>query len=68
MEEFIGGLWDKLIKHTAYRGHPKARTSLKEMERIAPIFDLSAYVELLDWSIAVDRFVSAGDARLQQIP
>lgn len=38
MEEFIGGLWDKLIKHTAYRGYPKARTSLKEMERIAPIF------------------------------
>lgn len=38
MEEYIGGLWDKLIRHTAYRGHPKARTSLKEMERIAPIF------------------------------
>ena len=38
MEEYIGGLWDKLIKHTAYRGHPKARVNLKEMERIAPIF------------------------------
>ena len=38
MEEFIGGLWDRLIKHTAYRGHPKARIELKEMERIAPIF------------------------------
>jgi nitric oxide reductase NorD protein len=38
VEEFIGGLWDRLIKHTAYRGHPKARIDLKEMERIAPIF------------------------------
>lgn len=38
MEEFIGGLWDKLITRTAYRGFPKARVELKEMERIAPIF------------------------------
>jgi nitric oxide reductase NorD protein len=38
MEEFIGGLWDKLITRTAYRGFPKARVDLKEIERIAPIF------------------------------
>lgn len=38
MEEFVGGLWDKLITRTAYRGFPKARVELKEMERIAPIF------------------------------
>lgn len=38
MEEFIGGLWDKLITRTAYRGFPKARVNLKEIERIAPIF------------------------------
>ena len=38
MEEFIGALWDKLITRTAYRGFPKARVDLKEMERIAPIF------------------------------
>ncbi len=38
MEEFVGGLWDKLITRTAYRGYPKARVELKEMERIAPIF------------------------------
>jgi nitric oxide reductase NorD protein len=38
MEEYIGGLWDKLITRTAYRGYPKARVDLKEMERIAPIF------------------------------
>lgn len=38
MEEFVGGLWDKLITRTAYRGFPKARVELKEMEKIAPIF------------------------------
>ena len=38
MEEFVGGLWDKLITRTAYRGFPKARIELKEIERIAPIF------------------------------
>lgn len=38
MEEYVGGLWDKLITRTAYRGYPKARVELKEMERIAPIF------------------------------
>ncbi|RZI43792.1 VWA domain-containing protein [Herbaspirillum sp. HC18] len=38
MEEFVGGLWDKLITRTAYRGFPDARVELKEMERIAPVF------------------------------
>ncbi len=38
MEQFIGGLWDKLVTRTAYRGFPKARVELKEVERIAPIF------------------------------
>ncbi|WP_136413225.1 VWA domain-containing protein [Herbaspirillum sp. ST 5-3] len=38
MEEFVGGLWDKLITRTAYRGFPKARVDLKDMEKIAPIF------------------------------
>lgn len=38
MEEFVGGLWDKLITRTAYRGFPKARVELGEIERIAPIF------------------------------
>ena len=38
MEEFVGGLWDKLITRTAYRGFPKERVELKEVERIAPIF------------------------------
>ncbi|OWW20469.1 nitric oxide reductase activation protein NorD [Noviherbaspirillum denitrificans] len=38
MEEFVGGLWDKLITRTAYRGFPKARVELKDMEKIAPVF------------------------------
>ncbi len=38
MEEFVGGLWDKLITRSAYRGFPKARVELKQIERIAPIF------------------------------
>jgi nitric oxide reductase NorD protein len=38
MEEFVGGLWDKLITRTAYRGFPKARVELKEIEKLAPIF------------------------------
>ncbi|MBI3285035.1 MAG: VWA domain-containing protein [Burkholderiales bacterium] len=38
MEEYIGGLWDKLITRVAYRGYPEARVELKQMEKIAPIF------------------------------
>jgi len=38
MEEFVGGLWDKLITRTAYRGFPKARVELKDIEKLAPIF------------------------------
>lgn len=38
MEEFVGGLWDKLITRTAYRGFPKARVELKDIEKIAPVF------------------------------
>ncbi len=38
MEEYVGGLWDRFITRTAYRGHPKARVELKEIERMAPVF------------------------------
>ncbi|OZA27598.1 MAG: nitric oxide reductase [Hydrogenophilales bacterium 17-64-11] len=38
MEEFVGGLWDRLITRSAYRGFPRARVELKQIERIAPIF------------------------------
>lgn len=33
-------------------------------ERRVPIFDLTTYDQLLDWTVAVDRFVEAGDASL----
>src|SRR5512139_1275422 len=38
MEEFVGSLWDKLITRAAYRGFPKARVELGQIERIAPVF------------------------------
>ena len=38
MEEYIGGLWDKLITRVAYRGYPAARVELKQIARIAPIY------------------------------
>ncbi len=44
-------------------------------ERRAPVFDLTSFARLADWSVAVDRFLAAGDAgmihelvRLQAIP
>ncbi len=38
MEEYIGGLWDKIITRVAYRGFPSARVELTQIERIAPIY------------------------------
>ena len=38
MEEYIGGLWDKLITRVAYRGFPGARVELKQIAGIAPIY------------------------------
>lgn len=31
-------------------------------ERLAPIFDLTSFVYLLDWTVAVDRFFKTGDS------
>lgn len=38
MEEFVGGLWDKLITRSAYRGFPDARVHLNEIDKLAPVF------------------------------
>ena len=38
MEEYIGGLWDKLITRVAYRGYPEARVELKQIATMAPVF------------------------------
>lgn len=49
-----------------YYGAFEVLGSLKEVqnmpicERLVPIFDLKPFIELADWSIAVDRFVKAG--------
>lgn len=40
-------------------------TQVKEKpveERLVPMFDLTAFDELLSWSLALDRFMSTGDA------
>lgn len=34
------------------------------LERKVPIFDLSAFDELLDWSVAVERFLESGDGNM----
>lgn len=39
---------------------------LKEMkfeERYCPVFDLTSFVELLDWTVGIDKFITTGDAR-----
>lgn len=38
MEEYIGGLWDKLITRVAYQGYPEARVELAQMKNIAATF------------------------------
>ncbi|WP_374335306.1 nitric oxide reductase activation protein NorD [Leeia sp.] len=38
MEDWVGGLWDKLIRRSAYRGYPQAAVSLSSLERSAPLF------------------------------
>lgn len=38
MEEFVGSLWDKLITRAAYRGFPRARVELAQIERMAPVY------------------------------
>ena len=36
--------------------------TIPEEQRLVPIFDLTAFNNLLDWSVAIDRFLGAGDA------
>ncbi len=38
MEEYIGGLWDRLITRVAYQGYPEARVELAQMKNIAATF------------------------------
>jgi len=41
---------------------PEARR-VPASERQVPVFDLAAFDQLLDWTLAVDRFMGAGDAK-----
>ncbi|MFH1122584.1 MAG: TIGR02221 family CRISPR-associated protein [Pseudomonadota bacterium] len=43
-------------------GNPQKAASMAVEERRAPIFDLTAFDSLLDWTIGVDRFIGGGDA------
>ncbi len=45
-------------------GNPYEVKHMPLEERNVPIFDLTAFDQLLDWSVAIDRFVEAGDAGL----
>jgi CRISPR-associated Csx2 family protein len=45
-------------------GNIDAVCQMPVAQRIAPIFDLSVFDSLLDWSTAVDRFIESGDASL----
>ena len=33
-------------------------------ERNAPIFDLTPFIDLFDWTLAIDRYLATGDASL----
>lgn len=45
-------------------GMPAQVKNLPLEQRRAPIFDLTPFAALLDWTTAVDRFLAAGDATL----
>ncbi|MGC8658912.1 MAG: TIGR02221 family CRISPR-associated protein [Desulfomonilaceae bacterium] len=45
-------------------GPPHQARTIPLDERKAPIFDLTPFVELQDWSTAIDRFLKAGDASM----
>ncbi len=39
MEEWVGGIWDRWVRRTAYRGHPEARVGLDEVGALlAPLY------------------------------
>ena len=44
-------------------GDIKTVARMAPEERRVPIFDLTAFDQLLDWAAGIDRFVSSGDAR-----
>jgi len=59
----------KIALHGIYYGAFEVLGSIQEArrvpatERLVPVFDLAAFDQLLDWTLAVDRFLGAGDAK-----
>lgn len=47
-------------------GMPAQVKNLPLAQRRAPIFDLTPFAALLDWTTAIDRFLAAGDATMTQ--
>ncbi len=45
-------------------GSPREVSSMPLPERIIPVFDLTPFVNLFDWTIAVERFLNTGDAEM----
>lgn len=45
-------------------GNPRDVDHIPEADRLVPILDLTPISNLLEWAIAVDRFVKAGDSSL----
>jgi CRISPR-associated Csx2 family protein len=43
-------------------GHPSMVRKMPLEDRRVPIFDLTPFSTLLDWSVAIDRFLGTGDA------
>ena len=43
-------------------GNPYEARELPQEKRRAPILDLTAFDQLMEWSFAIDRFLGAGDA------
>ena len=52
-----------------YYGAIEALCSYQELvdmpikDRICPIFDITSFVELLDWTVGIDKFITTGDVR-----
>lgn len=63
--KFVKGCHLKGIYYGAVEvlGHPRDLTNIDLEKRNAPIFDLTPFVNLLDWTTAIDRFINTGDAR-----
>lgn len=56
----IGGIYYGALEAL---GDIKTVAAMPVENRRVPIFDLTAFDQLLDWAVGIDRFVSSGDAR-----